>query len=1204
MAKLNDRSEVTQLQPSSIIYGSGDPHGNTDDGKVKISTLTEYLEGAINNESNIIAEQTLDTAAATIDFSALNDITECEFEILIPIAAADDDVTINFNGETTDYRAQRIGAVSGANLSPVAGTNPIIGKTSDFDVAIVEGSIRTVSDKFLSSSRSFCRTDATNLTQVYDMCRRTVADAGGLQQIEFKTQLGTLFPVGTKAILRSLPEPITQVVTTSNGFSIPIPIASALTEFDLEMLIPSGGGNSDFINLIINNSFSNYFSQALSATGGAYDPVSEASYTVIGNYTDFGETNVIARVRSVADRIMVTAESNGLDSATDIAQFFDVMKRTVTDVGGATQLEIQSDSGSDFNTGTVVNIRPANAAGPTAGAEVLASLTTTSLTTDLSLTGLGGLTEFDFEVLCPTTGNLDDVGLEFNGTTSNYRVQRFSATDGSQNAASAQGFPLVAVLGDVGPTLILGSVRSVGDRLVCFCQSHTRVNATGMIQSYDIMQRTVDDVGGVTQLRFFSDSGTDFAIGTTVRILSTNPGAIPAQSGVTFTDGTNTVEGATSLTVTGGTVGGTSPDATLTIAAGSAANAEQLTYSNNTTIADPGAGTIRFDSTTVGSITEAAIDELLDNGDSYASLLAAVGNGTFIRLTQASDSTKSALFLASADSVNETGWYRVTLAHQAGTLPDNGALCNISVELVGAGTGGGGAGNRIIAEETLTVASSQIDITGLSNLTEFEFEYLGGASSASDDLKIEINGITTNYRGQIIQIYDGGAPVIVPYPFAYAGYLGSVRPDHIFGRVRVIDGYMFVQAHSVTSETGAPNFMVQNWTVGYLETQQPGGITSVSFKADNGSNMPIGATIRLLDPVSTGGGSGSGGTSELRQLNFFLPGDDFRDNETGAYWDDDGTVTVVTGKIGNALSFPGAIGSRLSQATSLKRNTFGHRNWSFACWLRVDTGSNGTTRSIISRDPFSDNLRAVLIGVNASNEFFGTFGPADNSGTSTQTVSGTATVTEEQWHHLVITYDGDTGEVTIYFDSVQDAQVTLATIDHADSPEILRTWIGVREFNQPLAGFDIAYDGELEQLLLTDFVMDQSDVDALWNSSNGTADVRTALSIGAAVSGGSTPLSITEQTANYTVVAGDLDTSIDLDATGGAFTITLDTLASNGFIDFAKQDASANAVTLTAGGTATLLTKASATDLTAQYDRVSCRYDATADEWLCSGDLA
>lgn len=43
-------------------------------------------------------------------------------------------------------------------------------------------------------------------------------------------------------------------------------------------------------------------------------------------------------------------------------------------------------------------------------------------------------------------------------------------------------------------------------------------------------------------------------------------------TGITFTDGTHTVSGATQLTVTGGTVGGTSPNATLTVTGGGGAS--------------------------------------------------------------------------------------------------------------------------------------------------------------------------------------------------------------------------------------------------------------------------------------------------------------------------------------------------------------------------------------------------------------------------------------------------------------------------------------------------------------------------------------------------------------------------------------------------------------------------------------------------------
>ena len=48
-----------------------------------------------------------------------------------------------------------------------------------------------------------------------------------------------------------------------------------------------------------------------------------------------------------------------------------------------------------------------------------------------------------------------------------------------------------------------------------------------------------------------------------LKAVSTNSQS--SNSGVTFTDGTHTVSNATQLTVTGGTIGGTTPNATLAV---------------------------------------------------------------------------------------------------------------------------------------------------------------------------------------------------------------------------------------------------------------------------------------------------------------------------------------------------------------------------------------------------------------------------------------------------------------------------------------------------------------------------------------------------------------------------------------------------------------------------------------------------------------
>lgn len=64
---------------------------------------------------------------------------------------------------------------------------------------------------------------------------------------------------------------------------------------------------------------------------------------------------------------------------------------------------------------------------------------------------------------------------------------------------------------------------------------------------------------------------TTFRLGTVERV--------PSGSGsLTLTDGSNTVNNVTQISVTGGTVGGTSPNATLTITGGSG-SISQATFS-------------------------------------------------------------------------------------------------------------------------------------------------------------------------------------------------------------------------------------------------------------------------------------------------------------------------------------------------------------------------------------------------------------------------------------------------------------------------------------------------------------------------------------------------------------------------------------------------------------------------------------------------
>lgn len=87
-------------------------------------------------------------------------------------------------------------------------------------------------------------------------------------------------------------------------------------------------------------------------------------------------------------------------------------------------------------------------------------------------------------------------------------------------------------------------------------------------------------VGGSTKSVVGPSSATDghCAVfdGTTGALLK-DAGACSGGGSITFTDGTHTVTGATQLTVTGGTVGGSTPNATLTVTGGGGSGASQFT---------------------------------------------------------------------------------------------------------------------------------------------------------------------------------------------------------------------------------------------------------------------------------------------------------------------------------------------------------------------------------------------------------------------------------------------------------------------------------------------------------------------------------------------------------------------------------------------------------------------------------------------------
>lgn len=102
------------------------------------------------------------------------------------------------------------------------------------------------------------------------------------------------------------------------------------------------------------------------------------------------------------------------------------------------------------------------------------------------------------------------------------------------------------------------------------------------------------------------------------------------------------------------------------------------TYSSTTTDSDPGSGIFRFNSTTVGSITQLYIDTNEVGGSSAAAFITAWDDSTstprgYLIFQYTSSLTTAPLVMAIEGNVTSaTGYYKVPVSHVSGALPSNG----------------------------------------------------------------------------------------------------------------------------------------------------------------------------------------------------------------------------------------------------------------------------------------------------------------------------------------------------------------------------------------------------------------------------------------------------------------------------------------------------------------------------------------------------
>ena len=214
---------------------------------------------------------------------------------------------------------------------------------------------------------------------------------------------------------------------------------------------------------------------------------------------------------------------------------------------------------------------------------------------------------------------------------------------------------------------------------------------------------------------------------------------------------------------------GTGKKATVDTLMATVKQALQYTFSTTTTAGDPGAGTMRFNNATPGSVTAIYIDDEssiagLDLGTVYDSL-----DGHRVLIVQANDSSKFLLAEVTADA-DSTGYWTLTVAvEDSGTLPDDSATVTMMVFPGPGGGGGGGTTTKFLpAREWTRYATNGAGMA----IEEF----------ATNDINLEyflFDSTTEEFVGTLWtppSTYDGGT---ITFKDLWTGATGASASDTV-----------------------------------------------------------------------------------------------------------------------------------------------------------------------------------------------------------------------------------------------------------------------------------------------------------------------------------------------------------------------------------------------------------------------------------------
>ncbi len=130
-------------------------------------------------------------------------------------------------------------------------------------------------------------------------------------------------------------------------------------------------------------------------------------------------------------------------------------------------------------------------------------------------------------------------------------------------------------------------------------------------------------------------------------------------------------------------------------------------YDSTTTAADPGAGGVRFNSITIGSITTMYIDDLDGIGKDAGWLLSNLADGDVLTIRSVDNDAHYLVASVNGTPTDNTGWWTVplTLIHTGTSVAANGVSVRISVEWLSQASSGA----------TTLGGLTDVDLTGAAN---------------------------------------------------------------------------------------------------------------------------------------------------------------------------------------------------------------------------------------------------------------------------------------------------------------------------------------------------------------------------------------------------------------------------------------------------------------------------------------------------------